>query len=57
MTYQSTRAYYAWKCGQWTIADAMFKQLGDRCLASLFGGPDGLAGAKATAAAGAANEN
>ena len=51
-TYQSTRAYFAWKCGQWTIADAMFKQLGDRCVAALFGGPEGLAAAKATAAAG-----
>ena len=56
VTLQSTRAFYAWRCGQWKVADDMFKKLGDRCLPTLFGGPDGLGGARASAAAGAAKE-
>ena len=52
----SARAFHAWRCGQWKVADALFEQLGDRCVPTLFGGPDALATAKASAAAGAAKD-
>ena len=40
------RAYWAWRCGRWAVADAELKRLGDRADADVFGGPKNLATAR-----------
>ena len=53
---RTIRARWAWKCGQWKVADAAFEALGDRAVPGVFGGLDNLAAARAEAKAKAAAE-
>lgn len=39
---QSRYAFWAWRCGQWATANALFKLLGDKASVSVFGGQSKL---------------
>lgn len=44
--YKSQYAYWAVECRQWKLADALFRELGEDCAPSPFGGPKEAWGAK-----------